>query len=480
MFVQRYYLDCLSHASYMVADEAAKIAAVIDPQRDIEIYLEDAKQHGFEIRYVILTHFHADFIAGHIELRDRVGAEIVLAPRAEAEFAHLKLGDEQSLNIGAVRLEGLETPGHTPEGLTILAYDQNKDNVNPYAAFTGDTLFIGDVGRPDLLASIGVTADELAEMLYDSLHHKMMRLPDETLVYPAHGAGSMCGKSLSSEAVSTIGEQRKYNYALQPMSKEDFIKLVEVDQPEAPGYFVHDAILNRKERESLDQSMAGTMKPLSLQDVLDLQKQGAQIVDTRDPAEFAGSHLKGSINVGIDGKYATWAGTVLGKDSPIIVVADDERVAESVVRLGRIGFDHVAGFLEGGMEQLQEYPEFIGTIQRISAAAVPELDPAPTIIDVRTQKEWQAGHLQDSINIPLNQLQERTYEVPMQGPVVVHCQGGYRSSIATSILQRHGRENLLDMVGGYKAWVQSGLPVVSPENDQQQAPSTCTGGACSG
>lgn len=477
MFVQRYYLDCLSHASYMVADEQAKVAAVIDPQRDIEIYIQDAAEHGFEIRYVLLTHFHADFVAGHIELRDRVGAEIVLAPRAAAEFAHIKLGDGQSIQIGNVRLEGLETPGHTPEGLTILAYDKNVDDSNPYAAFTGDTLFIGDVGRPDLLASIGVTANELASMLYDSVHQKLLNLPDQTLVYPAHGAGSLCGKSLSSEVVSTIGEQRKYNYALQPMSREAFMKLVEADQPDAPGYFVHDAIMNRKERESLDQTMAGTMKPLDLQAVLDLQAQGAQVVDTRDAQEFAGAHLKGSINVGIDGKYATWAGTVLKKDAPIVIIADDERVTESIVRLGRIGFDHVAGYLDGGLEQLKQRADLLETVQRVTAPAVGEIVPTPTVIDVRAEKEWAAGHLKDSINIPLNHLEERIFEVPKEGPVVVHCQGGYRSSIAVSILQRHGRRNLLDLVGGYKAWAQSGLPVVEPEGSIAGA---CTGGACSG
>jgi rhodanese-related sulfurtransferase len=286
-----------------------------------------------------------------------------------------------------------------------------------------------------------------------------MKLPDATLVYPAHGAGSMCGKALSNEAVSTMGDQKKYNYALQPMSKEAFMKLVAVDQPEAPGYFVHDAILNRKERASLDDSMAGSLQPLALDAVLKLQSEGAQIVDTREVLEFAGAHLKGSVNIPVDGKYATWAGTVLDKETPIVVIADEERVAESIMRLGRIGFDHVAGFLKDGLDALHDRPDLIGHTKRVTAPAVSELGPK-AIIDVRTEKEWQDGHLDGSVNIPLNQLAARVFEVPADGDVVVHCQGGYRSSIATSMLQRFGRTNVIDLVGGYKAWVQSGLPTI--------------------
>ena len=461
MFIQRYYLQCLSHASYMVADQNTQQAAVIDPQRDIELYLDDAEERGFQIKWVILTHFHADFVAGHIELRDRVGAEIVMGAKAEAEFDHRELGDGDSIRFGDVRLEAMETPGHTPEGLTILAYDETASGSEPVAAFTGDTLFIGDVGRPDLLASVGVTADELAAMLYDSIH-KLMKLPDATLVYPAHGAGSMCGKALSDEAFSTIGEQKKYNYALQPMSKADFMTLVAADQPEAPGYFVHDAIMNRKERESLDASMSETMSALSLDDVLRLQQSGAQLLDTRDPSEFAGAHLKGSINIGVDGKYATWAGTILDRQTPIVVIADDQRIAESIMRLGRIGFDHVAGYLDGGMSGMADRPDLIGKVHRVAPATVPEL-PGVAILDVRSATEYAEGHLDHSVNIPLNQLQKRVGEVPEADRVVVHCAGGYRSSIAVSLLQKHGREDVLDMVGGYKAWVQSKLPYVSQQ-----------------
>ncbi len=457
MFLQRYYLECLSHASYMVADEASGEAAVIDPQRDIDLYVQEAKEHGFQIKHVVLTHFHADFISGHIELRDRCGAKIYLGAKAEAEFEFTRLSDGDAISLGDnVRLEALETPGHTPEGVTLLAYDLTHDPDQPYAAFTGDTLFIGDVGRPDLLASIGVTADELAEMLYQSLQ-KLVQLPDETLVYPAHGAGSMCGKSLGPEAFSTIGEQKKYNYALQPMSKQDFIKLVEADQPEAPGYFVHDAILNRQERASLDESMTSNQTPLDLDEVLKLQREGAQVVDTREAVDFAGAHLAGSINVGIDGKYATWAGTVLSKDQPIVVIAEGDRVAESIMRLGRIGFDHVAGYLKDGLDALQGHEALLQPTRRITAPAAAEQEDA-VVLDVRAAKEREAGFIAGSLHIPLNQLQRRIDEVPRDRDVIVHCAGGYRSSIAASILQQHGFRPL-DMVGGYKAWVQSKLPV---------------------
>ena len=459
MFLQRYYLECLSHASYMVADEKTKVAAVIDPRRDIDIYVEDAREHGFEIKHVILTHFHADFVAGHIELRDRVGARIYLGTRAKAEFDFEPLGDVSVIELGNVRLETMETPGHTPEGITILAFDLSTDPKNPHAIFTGDTLLLGDVGRPDLFASIGVTAHELAEMLYDSLQNKLLKLPDKTLVYPAHGAGSMCGKALSDEAVSTLGEQRLYNYALQPMNKEDFIKLVAADQPEAPAYFGYDATLNQQERPNLDESMKKSMKALNLNTVFSLQKSGAQIIDVRDAADFSGAHLRDSLNIGIEGRFATWAGTLLNKDVPIIIVAETNRVKEAIMRLGRIGFHNVKGYLKDGMESLKDHTYLISKTQRISAAAIDELEGNITIIDIRNKNEWEGGHIENSTNIPLNHLMDRISEVPMSGPVIVHCQGGYRSMIATSLLEKEGRVNVFDLVGGYQAWVSTKQPV---------------------
>lgn len=461
MFLQRYFLECLSHASYMVADEKSNTAVVIDPRRDIDIYVEDARQHGYEIKHVILTHFHADFIAGHIELRDKVGARIYLGARAKAEFDFEPLGDGSVIEFGDVRLEAMETPGHTPEGITILAFDKAKDPKNPYAIFTGDTLFLGDVGRPDLFASIGITAHELAEMLYDSLQNKLLKLPDKTLVYPAHGAGSMCGKALSDEAVSTLGEQRLYNYALQPMTKEDFIKMITVDQPEAPAYFGYDATLNQQERPNLDESMKKSMKALDLNMVLSLHKSGAQIVDVREAADFAGAHFRASINIGIDGRFATWAGTILNKDVPIIIIAEASRVEEAVMRLGRIGFHNVRGFLKGGMESLKDRNDLISKTQRISAAAIDELEGETTIIDIRNKNEWEGGHIEGSLNIPLNHLADRIAEVPLSGQVIVHCQGGYRSMIAASLLEKEGLSNVFDLVGGYQAWVSEKRPVTA-------------------
>ncbi|MEW4452382.1 MBL fold metallo-hydrolase [Bremerella sp. JC817] len=471
MYFQRYYLECLSHASYMVADEETKVAAVIDPQRDIDIYVKDAEEHGFRIEHVILTHFHADFVAGHIELRNRLGAKIYLGAEGNAEFDHVKLSDGDQVVLGKVYLSAIQTPGHTPEGITLLVYDPESNAEVPYAALTGDTLFIGDVGRPDLLASIGATAEQLGNQLYDSLHEKLLKLPDAVRIYPAHGAGSLCGKALSSEPYSTLGEQRKYNYALQPMSRSAFLDLVTTAQPEAPSYFVHDAILNRKDRQSLDESLKESLSPLTLSQVLQFQKDGAQVVDTREAVDFAGAHLKGSLNIGIDGKYATWAGSMLAKDQPIVVIADADRTEESIVRLGRIGFDLVVGYLDGGMDALDQHSDLVASTARITAPAVGELDGNVAIVDIRSEKEFDAGHIDGAINIPLPHLEERADEIPAVDHVVVHCAGGYRSSLGVSVLQKLGKENLLDLVGGYKAWEASHLPTTGSSG-------SC-GGTCS-
>jgi hydroxyacylglutathione hydrolase len=465
MKIQQYYLACLSHASYMITDDKTKTAVVVDPQRDVDQYLADAAAGGYTIRHVFLTHFHADFIAGHIELRDAAGATIHLGSRAQAEFACVHMKDGDVVEFGDVRLEVLETPGHTPEGISILVYDLAKSRTEPLAVLTGDTLFIGDVGRPDLLASIGVTADELADMLYDSITNKLVKLPDATLVYPAHGAGSMCGKSLSTETVSTIGEQKKFNYALRPMSREEFKKIVTADQPEAPDYFVHDAILNRQERASLEAAMRKTLKALPLDEVLAMQRSGAQILDVREGIDFEGGHLRGALNIALAGKYATWAGSMLAHDRPIVVVAEEGGEEEAVMRLGRIGFDNVAGYLAGGMNALAERNDLVARTERITAPALaewlagkrPAAGPPPTIVDVRSETEHAGGHIAGSVNIPLPHLDERAGEIPTGRPVAVHCEGGYRSAIAASLLQKLGRGDVRDIVGGYKAWRAAGL-----------------------
>jgi len=448
--------------SYVITDEKTKTAAVVDPQRDVAQYLEDAAKGGFTIRYVFLTHFHADFLAGHIELRDKTGAAIYLGRRGETEYpvTHAKDGDR--IEFGDVRLQILETPGHTPEGISILVYDLSKNADQPYAVMTGDTLFIGDVGRPDLLASIGVTADQLADMLYDSLRQKLLPLPDATLVYPAHGAGSMCGKNLSTDTVSTIGEQKKFNYALQPMSREEFKAIVTAEQPEVPGYFVHDAMLNRKEHASLDATLTKSLQGLGVEEVLKLMDRGVQLVDTRDGIDYEGGHLAGALNIGINGKYATWCGTILNHDDPIVVIADPGREEEAIVRLGRIGFDNVHGYLRNGMDAIKDRPELIRRMDRITAIALSERQAgsgAPLLVDVRSEKEWAGGHIAASLNIPLNHLRERVNELPEGRSIVVHCEGGYRSAIAASLLASAGRPNVMDLVGGYKAWVASKLPV---------------------
>lgn len=469
MKIQQYYLACLSHASYLITDEKTKTAAVVDPQRDIDQYLADAAAAGATIRHVFLTHFHADFIAGHIELRDRAGATIHLGRRAQAEFECVSMKDGDTVEFGDVRLEIMETPGHTPEGISILVYDLAKSASEPLAVLTGDTLFIGDVGRPDLLASVGVTADELADMLYDSITTKLVKLPDATLVYPAHGAGSMCGKSLSKETVSTIGEQKKFNYALQPMSREAFKQIVTADQPEAPDYFVHDAILNRKDRASLDESMRKSLEAMTVDQVLALEKAGAQLLDVRDGIDFEGGHLRGSLNVALAGKYATWAGSLLSHDRPIVVVAEEGGAEEAVMRLGRIGFDNVAGYLDGGMNALASRDELVAQTERITGPALAEwlagtradVGGTPVVVDVRSAAEYAGGHVVGSLNIPLTHLEERIAELPAGRPVAVHCEGGYRSAIAASLLQKLGRSDVHDLVGGYKAWLAAKLPTVT-------------------
>ncbi len=360
---------------------------------------------------MILTHLHADFVAGHLELRDRAGATIYLGAAAKAAYPFTPLHDGDTLEFGRVRLKALETPGHTPESISILVYDLNaggaEPSPTPYAVLTGDTLFIGDVGRPDLRAALGWSAAQLGGMLFDSLHSKLLVQPDQTLVYPAHGAGSLCGKALSKETVSTMGEQRRLNYALQPMSKEAFIQVVTADQPEAPAYFNYDAVLNSQERPTLEQALA-RINPMTLDQVLAMQKNGAQILDTRDPAEFASAHLAGSINIGLGGQYATWAGTLLDRDHPIVIIADPGRENESATRLGRIGFDHIAGFLQDGLHSLESRPDLTVATERVSAPFASQLlsQPEPPLaIDVRTPLEHEQKFIDGSLSIPLESPQ---------------------------------------------------------------------------
>lgn len=468
MILRPYFLGCLSHASYLIGDESSRVGVVVDPQRDVDAYLADARDLGLTIRHVFLTHFHADFVAGHLELREQTGASIHLGARAEAEYAFEPMRDGDVLSLGPrVRLQVLETPGHTPEGISLLVFDVPRDGAHPHAVLTGDTLFIGDVGRPDLMASIGVTAESLAGMLYDSLHDKLLALPDQTLVYPAHGAGSMCGKNLSSEKVSTIGEQRRLNYALQPMSRDAFIRIVTADQPEAPAYFSHDAMLNRRERPALSEALQRETRPLPLDEVLQRAAAGAQVIDTRESADFAAGHLRGSINIGLGGKYATWAGTLLHPGGPIVLVAEPGREAEAAMRLGRIGFDTVVGFLQGGIASLHGRPDLVGKVERVTAAALADMlagPEAPVVLDVRGPGEHGAKRIEGAVSIPLPHLEDRAASfvagLPKGRRLVIHCLSGYRSSIGASLLARQG-VTAIDLIGGIAAWEEARLPVVT-------------------
>jgi glyoxylase-like metal-dependent hydrolase (beta-lactamase superfamily II)/rhodanese-related sulfurtransferase len=451
VILKQYYLGCLAHASYLVGDEDAGIAAVVDPQRDVDEYIADADALGCRIEHVFLTHLHADFLAGHLELRDRVGADIFLGARAEAEYDFTPLADGQAVDLGRVRLVALETPGHSPESISILVYDMDTDPERPHAVLSGDTLFIGDVGRPDLRASLGWTAEELGSLLYDSVHEKLLPLPDETVVYPAHGAGSLCGKNLSTDTVSTMGVQRQYNYALQPMSREEFISVVTADQPDSPAYFTYDAVLNAKERPTLDQALEEGLTPLSLDEVLDLAARGAQILDSRTSVDYEGAHLAGSVNIGLDGSYATWSGTLLDHERPIVLVCAPDRVVEAAMRLGRIGFDNVAGYLDGGMLATESRPDLVQRTERITAATLAEQltepDP-PFVLDVRAEDELEAFAVEPSVNIPLSRLLDHLDELPRDHRIVVYCSSGYRSSAAASILRRSGFDLVSDLVGG--------------------------------
>ncbi len=462
MLLQQFYLKCLAHASYIVADEGTRAAAVIDPQRDIDQYLGFASEHQLRIEHVILTHLHADFVAGHLELRDRAGAQIYLGKAASAEYKFTPLGDGDTIEMGRVRLEALETPGHTPESICVLVFDLDVSDAIPHAVLTGDTLFVGDVGRPDLRASLGWSAEDLGKHLYDSVHRKLLALPDSSLVYPAHGAGSLCGKALGDETFTTVGQQRRDNYALQPMSEREFVDIVTADQPDAPPYFTYDAVLNTRERPTLSETIERELKPLTLDQLLALQRDGAQILDTRDQAEFASAHLKGSLNVGLGGQYATWAGTVIDPKRPVVIVAAPSAELESEVRLGRIGFDNVAGYLSGGMASLADRPDLTTTTTRLSPPVAQEqiASGAVTAVDVRTQGERAHGFVGGSLHIPLSRLAAHADELPKDRPVLVFCAGGYRSSIAASLLQGRGFE-VREIAGGTAAWEKIRLPLES-------------------
>ncbi|ORB65978.1 MBL fold metallo-hydrolase [Mycolicibacterium tusciae] len=453
-FVQ-YYLDCLSHASYLVADETTGRAVVVDPQRDIAEYLADAKELGLTIELVIETHFHADFLSGHLELAKATGAKIVFSSVAETEFESMGVADGERYSLGDVTLEFRHTPGHTPESLSIVVYERADDEI-PYGVLTGDALFIGDVGRPDLLASIGFTREELADKLYDSLHNKLMTLPDATRVYPAHGAGSACGKNLSTDLWSTMGDQKATNYALRAPDKATFMNLVTEGQPPAPGYFVYDAILNRKDRELLDETkMPAAMTYEQVRSAID---DGAVLVDGRTPEEFALGHLRGAINIGLEGRYAEFAGSVLPSDVDVVLFTEPGQELEGKNRLARIGFDRVIGYLADPFEVMFSHQDDVQVASRLTAKAFDERASELTdlqIVDVRNPGEVEAGTIPNAIPIPVGQLPGRLGELDAAKPTVVYCAGGYRSSVAASLLRHNGFADVSDILGGFGAWDES-------------------------
>jgi len=450
----QYYLDCLSQASYLVGDETSGRAVVVDPRRDIDEYVRDAAEAGLTIELVIETHFHADFLSGHLELAAATGAEIGFSSVAQTEFPSRKLADGERISLGDVRLEIRHTPGHTPESLSVVVWEHHDDEV-PYGVLTGDALFIGDVGRPDLLASLGFTRDELAEQLYDSLHTKLLTLPDATRVYPAHGAGSACGKNLSTETWSTIGDQRVENYALLAPDRRTFIDLVTEGQPPAPSYFVYDAVLNRKDRPLLDET--APLRSLDLAEVTRIVAGDAVLLDGRTPEEFAHGHFVGSVNVGLDGRYAEFAGSIVPSDVDIVLVVDPGFELEARNRLGRIGFDRVVGFLEDPLGVMAAEPE---RTQRASRLTVREFDQRRAeidglqVIDIRNPGEIALGSVSGATAIPVGQLPDRIGELDPDLPTVVYCAGGYRSSVAASLLRTNGFGDVSDLLGGFGAWLE--------------------------
>lgn len=461
MHFKQFYLGCLAHASYLIGSDGE--AAVVDPQRDVDQYLQEAEANNLKIKYIIETHLHADFVSGHRELAERTGAEIVFGAEARAFFPHRAVSDGDELKLGKLLLRFWETPGHTPEGISILIVDTEVSD-EPIQVLTGDTLFIGDVGRPDLAGGKGFTAQQMAGMLYDSLQ-RLLTLPDSVEVYPAHGAGSMCGRNISKETSSTIGEQRKFNYALQPMSKEDFIRVMTTDLPEAPKYFAQDAEINRTGASALHE----VTKPAALaaKEVQKLAAEGHVVLDVRSAAEFGAGHVPGSINIGLGGQFAMWAASLISLTTPVIVVAEsEEKVQEAVTRLARVGIESVRGYLEGGMLTWHDAGLGISVVPQISVAELREMltdDTGLQVLDVRRPPEYNGGHVPNAVTAPLSILRERIGSITFdpKKPTAVICAGGYRSSAATSILEQQGFTDLRNVTGGTAAWVNAGFSTES-------------------
>ena len=458
MHFKQFYLGCLAHASYFIGDDGE--AAVVDPRRDVDEYIAEAQAHGFTIKYVIETHLHADFVSGHRELAQRTGAEIVFSARAGVSFPHRAVKEGDELAVGNVILRFLETPGHTPEGVSILLFEGDTDG-DPRLVLTGDTLFIGDVGRPDLAGSKGFTPEQMASMLYDSVHGKLLKLRDEVLVYPAHGAGSLCGRSMSKETFSTMGEQRRTNHALQPMSREEFVQMATRDLPEVPDYFARDVAMNREGAAAVtDEPLPAALAPAT---VASRANAGATVLDVRSGAAFATAHVPRSMNIGLNGQFAPWSGTLVPPDRPVIIVADGEdEVRESALRLARVGIENVEGYLAGGIAAWEKAGLPLASLDHVTVSDLHERlrEPPPVqVIDVRRPSEYASGHLPGAVNVPLDSLAEAPLTVDPHMPTAVVCAGGYRSSAGCSVLLRRGFDRLMNVVGGTGAWIQAGYEI---------------------
>lgn len=455
MYFEQFYLGCLAHASYMLGSEG--VAVVVDPQRDVEIYIEEAARQGLAIRHILETHLHADFVSGHSELAARTGATIHVSALAGAAYPHHAVRDGDELPFGRAVLRFLATPGHTPEAMCILVTDPERSSA-PFAVLTGDTLFIGDVGRPDL--SPTHTPPELAGLLYDSLHQKLLTLPDDVEVYPAHGAGSLCGRNISADRCSTIGRERRGNYALQPMSREEFIHMLTADLPLRPGYFQRDAEINRSGASSLAE--LPPLHALAPHQLLDQQAR-AVVLDTRPPAAFGSGHVPGALNIGLGGQFASWAGILLGLDQPILLIAENqEKVEESRMRLARVGIEKVTGYLAGGIGVWKGAGLPLECVPQISVLDLRrEIEEQPAraqILDVRRPGEWAAGHLDGAVLKPLDSLRANLDGLDAKRPVIVHCKSGYRSAIACSILKASGFRDVVNLTGGFDAWQAQQFP----------------------
>jgi DMSO/TMAO reductase YedYZ molybdopterin-dependent catalytic subunit/rhodanese-related sulfurtransferase/glyoxylase-like metal-dependent hydrolase (beta-lactamase superfamily II) len=457
MIFTQHYLGCLSHASYLIGDETTGRAVVVDPRRDVDDYLGQAAEHGLYIERVIETHIHADFLSGHLELAAATGALISFGEGADVEFPIEPLRDGQRISLGEVTLEILATPGHTPESICVVVYERADDEV-PYGVLTGDTLFVGDVGRPDLCLTSGLSSTALAHRLYGSLHNKLLQLPDATRVFPAHGAGSTCGKQLASETSSTIGEQRQTNYALQTIDVDQFVAVVTEGQSTRPRYFEFAAHRNRQLRPLLDENLPSL---LEIDDVCEHARAGAILLDSREPAAYASGHLRGAVNVGLQGRFADWAGNVLSPDRDIVLVGDVALARESKIRLSRVGFDRVVGQLCDLAGVFAQRPDLVEVASRLTIEQLAELrglEPHLQLVDVRGPQEVAGGTIAGACEIPLSTLTDSCTDLDRGAPVVVYCGSGYRSMVAASVLRAAGFSDVSDVVGGFGAWQRAGLP----------------------